>query len=152
MKIENAKPDDVLALVELGALMFTESEHYRQFSIDGTKVFNLLNYLIEDPSGIVIVAREADGRAVGGFVGGVAEMWFSSETKVMYDNALFIHPAHRKGRLAMRLIQEAFAQARAKGAAEAILSNSTGFESGRVEKLFGFIGMTRQGGVYSKLL
>lgn len=152
MKIDNAAKEDVMAMVELGAHMLGESDHYRDFSIDGNKIFNLLNMLIDDENGIVIVARDDAGEVVGGFVGGVAEMWFSSESKAMYDYALFIRPDKRAGRLAIRLIAEAFKQAKEKGAVEALLTNSTGVQPERVEKLYQYMEMTRVGGMYFKLL
>jgi GNAT superfamily N-acetyltransferase len=149
MNITNAVHGDLLTLVELGAHMSQESPHYRQWPVNGEKIHNLIGWLIDSDDGIVIVARdEQTDDVIGGFVGGVEKMWCNDE-KAMYDFALFIAPSHRGGSLAVRLMKEAFSQAKQKGAVTALLSNSTGVASDRVERLFQHMGMNRLGGLYA---
>jgi len=151
MNVRDATHADILPIVRLAAVMFEESEHYRQFTLDGGRVFAQLQALIDSDDGIVLVAEEGEN-IVGGFIGGIALMWFSSESKSMYDNGLFILPGHRGGGTAIKLITEAFKQAKDKGAIEAQLTNTTGVASDRVEQLYQHMGMTRVGGQYYKIL
>lgn len=149
MKITNAVHEDLITLVQLGAQMSHESPHYRQWPVNGEKIHTLISYLIDHEDGIVIVARDdATGDVIGGFVGGVEPMWCNDE-KAMYDFALFISAPHRGGTLAISLMDEAFSQAKQKGAVTALLSNSTGVASERVERLYQHMGMNRLGGLYA---
>ncbi|MFL9669782.1 GNAT family N-acetyltransferase [Variovorax sp. AB1(2024)] len=149
MKIENATIEDVLPLVKLAVVMFNESPNYGRYNdFDGGKVFDIVTSLVTSENGIVIVCRDDSGEIVGGFVGGVDVMWFCRETKVMYDNALFIHPAHRGGMTAVNLLKEAFRQAKEKGASQAQVTNTTGVFSKHVERLYQYVGMEHVGGFY----
>lgn len=151
MSIENATQEDVIALTEVGALMWAESPHYSLFDYDRNQVAGLLSFLIDDDTGIVLVVR-SEGQVVGGFVGAVSKFWFSKDSKVMSDDALFIRPGFRGGFAVVRLLEEAFRQAKEKGAVEVQLANATGVFSNQVERLYQRIGMTRIGGYYYKLL
>lgn len=147
MQLTNATQEDVQKIVELGVLMFQESPHYRRFDIDGGKIFDLVTYLIDNDDGIVILCKDDTGEIVGGFMGSVGEMWFG-HARVLCDNALFIHPAHRGGMTAANLLREAFKQAKEIGAVEAQITNTTGVYSAQVERLYQYVGMTHIGGYY----
>lgn len=150
MVIRPATENDVGDMGACAMRMFYESPHYRQFSIDAQKVVNMLCWLIDSEDGIAIVA-EHDGKIVGGFIGSIATHWFGNH-RAASDMALFVDKDHRRGRLAINIVNAAIQEAATKGADELIIANTTGVESDRVEKLFQHVGFERLGGIYYKAL
>lgn len=148
--IRVATPDDVQAMAICAMHMFYESPHYKQFSIDAKKVYDMMQWLVCNDDGIALVV-EKDGEIVGGFLGQVATHWFGNH-RAACDYGLFIDKDHRGGRTAIDLIHAANEIAKQKGAHEMIITNTTGVQGDRVEKLYQYTGFTRLGGSYYKLL
>ena len=95
-----ANKSDIPAMVELGA-MHVASCSYKDFAYDRAKTAKALSDLM-DKHGFAVVA-EQDGKIVGGMVGDVVEMWFST-TRLGIEHIIFIHPKYRGPRMAVRLI------------------------------------------------
>ena len=66
-------------------------------------------------SQFVVVAEGTNGDVIGGMAGTVTQSWFGNDM-VANDLALFIHPDHRGGMLAARLIKTFVKWARLAGA------------------------------------
>lgn len=143
--LRNATREDIPAMLALGELMHKESI-YAGYEYNKEKVSNLISWLIDSPKGIVFVS-EQDGVIQGGFMGSIDEHWFGTEP-VANDYALFLAPEHRKGRLAVRLISEYIQQAKAKGAVQIMLANSTGVQIEGVARLYEAMGFEKRGYVY----
>lgn len=150
MIIRKATPQDVEQMAICAMHMFYESPHYRQFSIDAEKVYQMMLWLVSSDDGIALVV-EKDSQIVGGFLGQVAQHWFGHH-KAACDFGLFLDKDHRGGRTAIDLIHAANEMAKQKGAHEMIITNTTGVQGDRVEKLYQYTGFTRLGGSYYKLL
>ncbi len=150
MLVRLGREEDITAMLDLGIVMHRESG-YRDYPLSIDKLHSVLLYAITSPDGLCITAVSETGEVVGGFIGGFNEHWFG-HTRVAYDLALFLHPDHRGGSAGVRLLKKAFEVAKERGAVDMIVSNSTGYETERVEKLYEFVGMTRLGGVYQKRL
>lgn len=143
MKIREARYEDIPQLVELGQLMHTESQ-FKQYSFNSGKVAHLIEYLITNADGIVLVAVEQD-EIVGGFIGSIAEHYFGFD-RYSFDFALFVKPESRNSTAGIKLLRAYVDAAKANGVNEILIGNSTGVESDRVEKLYGRMGFTRYGG------
>lgn len=133
-------------ILELGDVMYKESIHYGKSSYNKEKVESLLRWAVNDDKGIIVVATAGE-KVVGGFLGCIGPLWFS-EDDVAMDMAIFLHPSFRHGMIGCSLIQEALKQAKSKGVDQFMISNATGYESERVERLFEYVGMDRIGGVF----
>lgn len=97
MKIREATPADLAAMLALGAHMHAESPRFSVLHYDETKVEALLHTAIKEPAYFLMVAEQKEGDIVGGFLGFAAPMWFSAD-KVASDLALFIKQ-DRRGRM-----------------------------------------------------
>lgn len=135
--IRPALYEDIPQLVELGAVMHQESR-YRALPYSSSKVFALLASMIEKDSGLLIVA-ERNGQIVGGFCGLVVEHWFST-SRIATDFALFIHPDHRGGMTAARLLKAFVAWAREQGAEIITAGITTGVHTDDTTRLYQSLG------------
>lgn len=140
--IRNATHYDVAVMAEIGRLMHAEGV-FSKFNYDYERVVRLISTLIELDRGIAIVATEGD-KIIGGFIGSLDQHWFGNDMQA-YDLALFIVPEKRQGLTAVRLIKEYIKQAKALGASQISIANSTGFEPERVKALFEYTGFKQVG-------
>ena len=135
--IRLATLDDIPALIALGAVMHQESR-YRVLPYDEEKVRGLLSRMIEHEDGLLLVA-EKSGEIVGGFAGLIAEHWFST-SRIATDFALFIHPDHRGGLTAARLLKAFVAWAKEHGAALITAGITTGVHTDATTRLYQSLG------------
>lgn len=135
--IRPATFEDIPRLVELGEVMHLESR-YRVLPYAPNKVFGLLARMIEQDTGLLLVA-EKGGQIVGGFAGLIAEHWFSN-SRIATDFALFIHPDHRGGMTAARLLKAFVAWARKEGAALITAGITTGVHTDATTRLYQSLG------------
>lgn len=144
--IRNATEKDLDRMVELGKNMHAESK-YSVYNFDAEKLRNYLFTCIWHDEGIALIA-EHDGEIVGGFVGWAHEQYFGHD-KVAVDLALFVDPDKRGAMAGAMLIKKFIEVAKEKGAAQIVISNSTGVDKERVGKLYEKMGMEHVGYVYS---
>lgn len=144
--VRDATPDDVQAMVRLGQAMHAESR-YAAFNFDPIKLASEIEALIEQEDGFALVA-ERNGEVVGAFIGYVGTHYFGND-RVAMDLALIVAPSERASMLGVQLVKRYIQQAKAKGVADIVLSNSTGVDSNRVADLFERLGFQRQGFVFS---
>lgn len=144
--IRDAKKTDVEAIVELAKVMHGESK-FAVYDFDPIKLGDLISALCESKSGIVLVA-EVEGQVAGAFVGYVTTHFFGND-KVSGDYGTFVLPEHRGGFLGAELILEYVKQAKARGAAEVTIANSTGYQPEKVAALFKKLGFSQHGFVFS---
>lgn len=135
--IRPANYEDIPALVDLGAVMHQESR-YRVLPYAPNKVFGLLANMIEKDTGLLVVA-EREGKIIGGFLGLVVEHWFSN-SRIATDFALFIHPDHRGGMTAARLLKRFVAWSREQGAELITAGITTGVNADASTRLYQSIG------------
>jgi GNAT superfamily N-acetyltransferase len=135
--IRPANYEDIPRLVELGEVMHGESR-YRVLPYAPNKVFGLLANMIEKADGLLIVS-EKNGEIVGGFAGMVVEHWFSN-SRIATDFALFIHPEHRGGMTAARLLKAFVTWARERGAVLITAGITTGVTTDSSTRLYQAIG------------
>lgn len=144
--IRYAEEKDLDRLVELGKQMHAESK-YAIYNFDSAKLRNHLWSGIWHDDGILIVS-EKDGEIIGGFYGWMSEQYFGND-KVAVDLALFVQQ-DKRGAMAGALLVKRFIEiAKEKGAAQIVISNSTGVDKDRVGQLYEKLGMEHVGYVYS---
>jgi GNAT superfamily N-acetyltransferase len=144
--IRNAEDKDITRLVELGAVMHSESK-FAQYSFDPWKLHSLIEFLSVSSDGIALVA-EKDGEVVGGFLGFIQAHFFGRDL-ASYDYGLFVAPEHRASTIGPRLIKAYIAEAKSRGVAEICIANSTGVNKDRIGRLFEHMGFSHDGYVFS---
>lgn len=144
--IRNATRDDIPRLVELGRMMHMESPRFRPFKYLGGQVSSMLEYLIDNDNGLVLVAQHADG-IVGGLMA-MAMPHYACELMQASDLALFVHPDYRGGSAALRLVGGYREWAESIGAEPSIGLN-TGVQPERTAQLLAALGGEQTGTIWT---
>ncbi len=143
IKLRLAGPDDVPALVEMGAHMHAESR-YRYTRYSETKVHAQITKLIE--TGRVFVA-DRDGEIVGAIMG-ICTAWWFSDDPVIFDFALYVAPEFRHRGVA-RLLIYAMQQWAQEAGATLDIGISSGVLMDQTGQLCESMGGERVGGIYT---
>ena len=144
MKIRPATPDDLAAMLALGAHMHEESPRFGLLRYDEKKVEALLYTAMNDSAYFLMVAEQKAGEIVGGFLGFAAPMWFSPD-EVASDLALFIEQDRRGGMAAVSLVRAFIAWAREREVKQISLGISTGIKTEETAKLYAAAGLKMYG-------
>lgn len=143
MRLRFATPDDMPDIVGLGRIMHEESS-FAPMNFDSDRVKETIGDLMEKNQ-FVVVAEDINGEIVGGLAGFVEQSWFGNDD-VANDLALFIHPDHRGGFLAARLVKVFVKWAKLAGAKQIRPGVISGCEL--AEKLYERIGFKRCGSTF----
>lgn len=143
MDIRQATPQDVGAIVALGALMHSESPRFSKLSYNCEKVRAMMAMAMQDERYLVLVA-ENDGALLGGFAGFMAPHWFSDD-QVASDLALFVQPDRRGGMAGVRLVKAFVAWAKTRNPKLIQLGISTGVLVEETAQLYRAIGLKQFG-------
>jgi len=129
--IRLAGADDVGALLVMGAAMREESALFKQRDFLPSKAAAVIAQLVAQGGALV---ADLDGKIVGmlGFVV-TSHLWGAD--LVACDVGFYVAPAHRGGSIAPRLVRAYERAARARGAVEAGLGESSGLDSARTVRL-----------------
>lgn len=144
--IRNATPDDIPAIVSLGEAMHAESRYRDPLPWCAPKVTGLLDWLLANDDGLVLVA-EAGDRIIGGFLGMVEDHW-CSRARVATDFALYVHPGWRGSSAAARLLGAYGAWARERGAVLVQAGITTGVHVEATSRLYERLGFRRVGNLF----
>ena len=148
MSVRAATVRDLTALIDLGEMLHGSSA-YSRFTFDRHKVADLLTSVIKG-SGVVFVS-EREGQIVGGIAGGVTEFWFGHDVHG-FDYSFFVHPDHRHGITAFRLLLAFQEWCRARGASEIRIGITTGIAIEQTTKFYEWCGFVRNGALFTKEL
>ena len=148
MSVRPATLTDVDRLVELGELLHGMSS-YARYSYDPAKVARLLSNVMTG-GGVVFVATDAEGNVVGGIAGAVTEHWFSSVDKHGFDLSFFMHPEHRHGMVALKLLRTFETWCAIKGATEIRIGITTGMNVESTTRLYEYCGFAQSGALFTK--
>lgn len=118
--------------------MHAESR-YSKYVLDLDKLERKIATLIEAPAGIVLIT------ANGFLVGSVLEYWFGP-AKYAAELLLYVAPEARGSSEAPTLVKAYVERAKALGAVDVHVENTTGCDVEKVERLFSKLGFTRVGG------
>lgn len=142
--IRPATHDDVSRIVDLGDLMVKESR-FSVLEYAALKVDAFIRSLI-DGNQFVLVSEDS-GIVNGYFIGMVSEHWASRDL-ISYDLAMFIHPDHRGGISAAKMVKRYLAWAKSKGAKMINIGVSTGVNPEQTGRLYEKIGFNLIGYIY----
>lgn len=134
---------DLPAICVLGRAMHQEST-FAPMDYDLERVKETLGELM-NKSQFVVVAEGTNGEVIGGMAGMVTQSWFGNDM-VANDLALFVHPDHRGGMLAARLIRVFVKWARLAGAKQIRPGVMTGSEA--AQALYEKLGFRRCGATF----
>ena len=133
--------DDVPTLIELGRVMHQESPRFRGMDYDEEKLMQLGANLVNQGG---IFLAEKDGKPLGMILGMVTEHFFGHDLMAC-DLAVYVHPDHRGGTLAVRLIKKFEAWAFSMGAKVITMGVSTEVEADRTGQLYKRLGYRMTG-------
>lgn len=144
MRVRTAKLPDVPALVALGQEFIKEAPNYQKRPYMADKAAEHFTHLIN--GGGVIFIVEQDKEIMGGFAGRVSGDWFNN-TKIAFDDVMYVKPEFRKTRAAYVLIQTFIGWAAAMGVNRIQCGTTTGVESRACIRLYEHFGFTQYGTV-----
>lgn len=144
--MRDATHHDIPRMVELGAVMHAESR-FAPLRYLPEKVAGFLGHLIDNPNAFVRVV-EARGEVVGGLVAMAVQHWFS-DAWLSQDIAMFLHPDHRGGMTAARLIRAYQEWAHGRGIVDCEMGVNTGVKMGETGLLMQRMGFAPVGALYS---
>lgn len=145
--IRPATIDDIPRIVELGAMLHAESDEYRDIGYDRGKVAETMAGLMQE-SGVIFL-YVSGGEIIGGLAGALTEFWFSRE-KIAGDYSLFVHPDHRHGMIAVKLVLAFHAWAKMLGARQVKMGVTTGIALDGTSNLYQSLGMRHCGNLFVK--
>ena len=144
MRVRTAKLPDVPALVALGQEFIKEAPNYQNRPYMADKAAEHFTHLIN--GGGVIFIVEQDQEIMGGFAGRIGGDWFNN-TKIAFDDVMYVKPEFRKTRAAYVLIQTFVGWAAAMGVNRIQCGTTTGVESRACIRLYEHFGFTQYGTV-----
>ncbi|TCB62215.1 GNAT family N-acetyltransferase [Acinetobacter terrae] len=144
MRLRVATLPDVPAMVALGGEFIKEAPNYKSRPYLAENAAKHFTSLIK--GGGVIFLIEHDSQIVGGFVGRIGGDWFNN-TKIAFDDVLYVIPEFRKSRAAYMLIQAFIRWAQLMGADRIQCGTTTGVESDACIRLYKHFGFTEYGTV-----
>lgn len=129
---------DIPFIADLSEAMHRESR-YAKYPFRRDKIEALVNGLIHDPNGIVLITTH------GMLYGIVDEFWFG-DGRFANEFVLFVDADHRKTGEAVVLVREYIAAAKLRGAQEVMIEASTLVDTESTDRFFSRIGFTFCGG------
>lgn len=144
MRVRVATLPDVPAMVALGQDFIKEAPNYQSRPYLAENAAKHFTGLIK--GGGVVILVEQDQQIIGGFVGRIGGDWFNN-TKIAFDDVLYVKPEFRKTRAAYVLIQTFIGWAVGMGADRIQCGTTTGVESNACIRLYKHFGFTEYGTV-----
>lgn len=141
--IRDATPDDVPALVELGALMAAESPHYAHLPYSPAKMDRLFRSLITSADGFLVLAEEGDA-VVGVMAAMIAEHWMS-EARIATDFGVYVSAEYRGGSAALYMIKRFKKWAAERGSMQTTLGISTEVCVDQTARFYTLLGLRQFG-------
>lgn len=145
--VRAATAADIPRLVELGQVMHAESPRFRDFEFLPERLAGSIGNLLGMEHGLCLVAEHADHGIVGGLLA-VAVPHYACDLWQASDLAFFVHPQHRGGVAAARLVHAYREWADGFGAMASI-GLSTGVETVRTGLLLKALGAEDGGSIWT---
>ena len=103
MLIRDATFEDLPDVVGLAVEMHAESR-FSVLSFNPDKVFDMMNWCIDNRDGLLLIAEDSNGETVGAFAAYSLEHWFSND-RVSCDLGLFVRRDRRGSCAAVKLLK-----------------------------------------------
>ena len=152
MKVTPAAAGDIAALVELGRVCHSESR-FAHLTYDAERVSARFTQMIEKAKAgtFFVAARPAPGQ-ISGLMIGVIDEYFFCDQRVASSIFFLVHPLHRGGLSASKMVLAFRAWAQARGAAEMYVGVASGVAIQRTGRFLSKLNLTLSGGNYSAWL
>lgn len=144
MRVRVATLPDVPAMVALGQEFIKEAPNYKSRPYIAENAAKHFTNLVK--GGGVIFLVEHQNQIIGGFVGRIGGDWFNN-TKIAFDDVMYVKPEFRKTRAAYVLIQTFIGWAVDMGVDRIQCGTTTGVESKACIRLYEHFGFTQYGTV-----
>ena len=143
---------EVAALVELGRICHLESR-FARLPYDCERVAQRFTHMIEHPltTTFFVSARDATGELHGLMIGSIDEYFFCRE-RIASSLFLLVHPEHRGGLAAIKMVMAFRAWAQSRAAAEVYIGVASGVSMQRTGRFLSKLGLQLSGGNYSSWL
>jgi GNAT superfamily N-acetyltransferase len=142
--------EEILQMVTLGYLVHAESDRYKHITLDGEKVYNYIHFLIKQPNAVLLIAKKEDV-IVGGYIGFVQEHWMSTDL-FLNDVLFYVHPDHRTGRTAYRLMEAVMKHPITSVIKDVVFAPASGELAKAAGRFYEHFGFKQVGTVYSKFI
>jgi RimJ/RimL family protein N-acetyltransferase len=152
MAIRFATLEDIHTIIDLGRIYHEESR-FKHYGFDPDKVASNLRGLIEDKSGArcFFVADDANKRPYAGLIGCIESYFFSNEP-VAQTIIFWVHPEHRGGPAALKLVTAFKKWAEKRNAFELAIAVTSAVHIDTSDRFFKKLGFQLTGGNYSLAL
>lgn len=152
MAIRFARLEDIPALVEIGHAHHTEGR-FKAYAYDPDKLTVNLKGLIEDTSGTrcFFVADDREQKPYGALLGHIDSYFFSS-TPIAQLIFFWVHPDHRGGPAAIKLMTAFKKWAENRKVLEIAVSVTSAIRIDKADTFFKKLGFQLTGGNYSYMV
>lgn len=152
MKVTPAATGDIAALVELGHICHEESR-FAHLPYDTERVAARFTKMIDRPrtGTFFVAARPAPGQ-ISGLMIGVIDEYFFCDQRVASSIFFLVHPGHRGGMSASKMVLAFRTWAQARGAVEMYVGVASGVAIQRTGRFLSKLNLTLNGGNYSAWL
>lgn len=141
--IRKATTADIGRMVELGAIMHAESPRFSQYQFLPERLALNIERVMNMPGGCVLVGENQNQSVIAGILA-VAVPHYACDFVQACDMAFFVHPAHRGGTIAARLVAAYRGWADSLGA-EPNMGINTGVTPERTGKFIAATGAVQTG-------
>lgn len=152
MSIRFATMTDIPAFVEIGRVYHQESR-FKSYGYNEEKLTGNLKKLVENKSGshCFFVADDKNGKPYALLIGCI-ESYFFSDEPVAQSILFWVHPEHRGGSAAVKLVQAFRKWALNRNAFEVAIGVNSAVSIDRADQFFRKLGFQITGGNYSLML
>lgn len=152
LKVAPPALQDITPLVELGRLCHLESR-FSRLPYDSERVTQRFSRMIDQPlsTTFFVGAQHRSGEMQGLMIGSIDEYFFSRE-RVASSVFLLVHPDHRGGLAAIKMVMAFRAWARSRVASEMYIGVASGVSMQRTGRFLSRLGLELSGGNYSAWL
>lgn len=150
MQVRPATKDDFIEMIKLAVLMHSESPVYNKLPMNLLKLQTLGMASIDRPDEYLLLVVIEEEKVIG-MLGAVAVEEFFGPAITTCDLFLYVHPDHRGGLKALRLIKKYEKWAQSLDAIRINLGVTTGIFVEETGKLFEAAGFNQSGHQYTKV-
>lgn len=149
ISVREAIVADVEAIVQLGKQL-QQSSAYADKGFSEDKAKSVVAMMVASESDNAFVAED-DQQIIGFFLGGLTYEWFSDDL-LGFDYSVYVVPAKRNGRAAIKLFKAFEAWAKAKGAIRMQAGITTNINIQGTRRFYHFLGYQDGGVLFEKRL
>ncbi len=149
MSIRFARHSDIPTLIEIGRVYHQESR-FQRFTYNPDKLASNLKGLIDSKSGAhcFFVADDTEGKPFAVLMGSIEGYFFADEL-VAQSILFWVHPEHRGGSAAVKLVHAFRKWAQNRNAFEVAIGVNSAVDTDRADQFFRKLGFQMTGGNYS---